>query len=166
MPPALKILVYGYGNPGRQDDGLGVEFVKRFQEWVIKEKLEGFEFENNYQLNIEDAEIIADKDIVIFADATVEHIEDFCISDVISSFEVSFTTHSASPGYILHLCKELFGSQPNTLLLHIRGYSWDIGEGLTPEAGNNLEKALAFFREKFHPPGSLLKPGTAGSKSC
>ena len=28
-----KILLYGYGNPGRQDDGLGVLLVEELEKW-------------------------------------------------------------------------------------------------------------------------------------
>ena len=166
MSPALKILLYGYGNPGRKDDGLGIEFVNRLEKWVGQKGLKGFEFETNYQLNIEDAEIIADKDIVIFADASIETIEDFCVTDVISTFEVTFTTHSASPGYILRLCNDLFGKQPKTLLVHIKGYKWNLGEGLTSLAKKNLDKACKAFQASFLNPKSLLEPGTTGFKTC
>ena len=50
-----KILVYGYGNPGRQDDGLGVALVEELEQWVATEKIPGLDFDSNYQLNAEDA---------------------------------------------------------------------------------------------------------------
>ena len=70
----MKILIYGYGNPGRQDDGLGNAFTNRIQEWVAIEGLHDFHFDSNYQLNIEDAEAISNMDLVIFADASEEEI--------------------------------------------------------------------------------------------
>ncbi len=166
MSGALKILLYGFGNPGRRDDGLGIEFVNRIEEWVKQNHLTGFEFETNYQLNIEDAELIADKDLVIFADASIESIEDFCVTEVISTFEVTFSTHSASPGYILKLCNDLFGKHPTTLLVHIKGYDWELGEGLTLQAGENLEKACNIFKAKLLNPSLLIEQGTSGFKSC
>ncbi len=76
----MQILIYGYGNPGRQDDGLGVVLTQKLEAWVSESQLTGVEFDNNYQLNIEDAAAIAQKDLVIFADASEENIEDFCLS--------------------------------------------------------------------------------------
>ncbi|NJK85082.1 MAG: hypothetical protein HC906_03035 [Bacteroidales bacterium] len=35
-PP--DILIYGYGNPGRQDDGLGVLLCERLLKWVHENK--------------------------------------------------------------------------------------------------------------------------------
>jgi Ni,Fe-hydrogenase maturation factor len=40
----MKILVYGFGNPGRQDDGLGIFFVNEFEKWVLKKKKKRYIF--------------------------------------------------------------------------------------------------------------------------
>ncbi len=112
----MQLLVYGYGNPGRQDDGLGIELARKLEEWAAESGLDNVEFENNYQLNIEDAEAISSKDLVIFADASKEDIEDFCLSRVDGSGKLSFTTHAASPAYVLELCKELFQKEPVSII--------------------------------------------------
>jgi len=145
----MQILIYGYGNPGRQDDGLGIDFVNRLEQWSNDLGLKGFEFENNYQLNIEDAEAISDKDLVIFADASEEEIEDFCLTKVDGTTKLAFTTHAASPGYIVKLCNELFNKEPLVLLLHIKGYEWEFTEGISEKAGNNLDKALDYMKKKL-----------------
>ena len=153
----MKILIYGYGNPGRQDDGLGNAFVNRIREWVAIEGLQDFHFDSNYQLNIEDAEAIADKDLVIFADASEEEIENFCLSKVDGTSEVSFTTHAASPGYIVKLCEELFNKNPLVLLLHIKGYEWDFKEGISDKAVANLNDALVYMKKKLLHPEKFRK---------
>ena len=155
----MKILLYGYGNPGRQDDGLGIAFVEQMEQWVIDNDLKGYSFENNYQLNIEDAEEVSDKDLVIFADASQEDIEDFCVSKVDKSSKATFTTHAASPGYIMHLCKELFKKTPFTLLVHLKGYEWEFQEGLSEKAQKNLDDALAYFKELMLEPGEIVGGG-------
>jgi hydrogenase maturation protease len=142
----MQILIYGYGNPGRQDDGLGIALTERLVDWVLENQISGVEFDNNYQLNIEDAATIAQKDLVIFADASDEDIQDFCISQVDGSTKVSFTTHAASPGYVLQLCKELFQKEPLVLLLHIKGYEWAFREGLSEQAGENLSRAFEYMQ--------------------
>ena len=152
----MKILLYGYGNPGRQDDGLGIAFVEHMEQWVNDNDLKGYTFENNYQLNIEDAEEVSDKDLVIFADASQEDIEDFCVSKVDKSSKVTFTTHAASPGYIMHLCEELFKKTPFTLLVHIKGYEWEFQEGLSNKAQKNLDDALAYFKEMMKEPEKIV----------
>jgi len=151
-----KILIYGYGNPGRQDDGLGNLFVDYLEEWVKKQELKGFEFDSNYQLNIEDAAAVADKDLVIFADASTEDIEDFILTPVDASTKVAFTTHAASPGYIMGLSKKLYNKFPPTYLLHIKGYEWDFREGISKQALQNLERSLEMMKEKLLDPSKLI----------
>ena len=142
-----RILIYAYGNPGRQDDGLGNRFVEELEKWVRDNQISGIEFESNYQLNIEDAANISDKDIVIFADASEEEIEDIHFSVIEPSGGKSeFTTHAASPSFVLALCIQLYNKHPKTFLLQIRGYEWDFKEGLSERAEKNLEKALEFLK--------------------
>ncbi len=88
-----KILLYGYGNPGRQDDALGIRFIERMQVWVKEKGLDNIFFDSNYQLNIEDADTISDYDIVYFVDASMEPIEDFTIS---KASKYSFDCYSIS----------------------------------------------------------------------
>ena len=153
----MQILVYGYGNPGRQDDGLGNELVRRLEEWVIAEGLVDIAFDSNYQLNIEDADAIAQNDLVIFVDASEEDIEDFCLSSVDGKGKLAFTTHAASPSYIVKLCQELFQKTPRVFLLHIKGYEWTFQEGLSSRAEENLGKALDFMKKILENPETAVE---------
>lgn len=154
---SLKILLYGYGNPGRQDDGLGVELINRIEPWIQTKGLHEVYADSNYQLNIEDADAIADKDLVIFADASVEDIDDFIFTKVEpSDAHVEFTMHSVSSAFVLDLCKKLYNRHPEVYLLHIRGYEWDFKEGLTEKATGNLMKALEKVKQIIENP-SILK---------
>ncbi len=142
----MKVLFYGYGNPGRRDDGLGISFVERLERHVREHRIAGIHFDSNYQLNIEDAEEISHYDRVIFCDASFEAIEDFCLTEVHpSDARIEFTMHAVSPAYVVDLCRKLYGQHPATWLLHLKGYEWEFREGLSPRAEKNLEKALAYF---------------------
>jgi hydrogenase maturation protease len=143
----IQILIYGYGNPGREDDGLGIELVRRLENWSEESGLQGIDFDTNYQLNIEDAEIISGKDVVVFVDASTEEIDDFILTKVTADSEATFTTHAASPGYILKLCNELLGKFPEVFLLHIKGYQWEFRECISEKAEINLQKAFEFMKD-------------------
>ena len=71
------ILIYAYGNPGRHDDGLGNRMVDALEPWLSEQGFDHVAVDSNFQLNIEDADNIRDKDVVIFVDASIEDIEDF-----------------------------------------------------------------------------------------
>lgn len=145
----VSILIYGYGNPGRMDDGLGCRFVDLFSQWATEQNMTNIEFDCNYQLNIEDAHAISEKDLVIFADASQEDIEDFILTEVNESSDMSFTSHEASPGYIYYLCKKLFDKSPKTYLLHIKGYEWSFQEGTTKKAESNLLAGFEYMKGLF-----------------
>jgi len=142
-----RILIYAYGNPGRQDDGLGNRFIEEMEKWISENNISNIELESNYQLNIEDAANISEKDLVIFVDASTEQIEDIYFSIVEPSESRSeFTTHAASPAFILALCIKLYNKHPETYLLQIRGYEWEFKEDLSEMAEKNLEKAVEFVK--------------------
>ena len=143
-----KVLIYGYGNPGRKDDGLGVKMVEMVEHWVKAHDLDQIDIDSNYQLNIEDAEKIATYDLVVFVDASQESdLTNFKLTDVVQNEEkVEFTMHAVAPAYLLHLCHKLFDKKPDTKLLSIRGYRWEFEEGLSDSALLNLERAFLFLQ--------------------
>jgi len=141
-----KILVYGYGNPGRQDDALGVKLADTINEWAERNGYDFIETDSNYQLNIEDASAINGKDLVICADASSEEIDDYLLTRVIPDSKVDFTMHHVNPAYIQYLCNELYQKTPESYVLHIKGYEWEFLGNLTKRAESNLNKASDFLK--------------------
>jgi len=142
-----RILIYGYGNPGRQDDGLGVVLAEELERWALENKFAHLHTDSNYQLNLEDAAAIAGYDMVIFADASKEDIPHFSLEPLLSSEKVEFTMHAVSPAFILHLCHQVFNHEPVAYLLHIRGYKWEFMEKMTPSARDNLLSATEHVKK-------------------
>jgi len=141
-----NILVYGYGNPGRQDDGLGVKLAESLEKWIADNHYSQVHTDSNYQLNLEDVATISAYDMVIFADASKEDIPDFWFEPLEASDRVEFTMHAVSPAFILHLCNQVFNHQPRAYLLHIRGYEWEFMDIMTDKAKKNLEAANDFLQ--------------------
>ncbi len=153
MNNTKKILIYGYGNPGRQDDGLGNTAIEALDAWLKENKITNIALDSNYQLNIEDAADIADKDIVVFVDASEEaHVENFIVTRVEPTDKVEFTMHTVSPGFVLNLCNQIYNKMPETYLIHIRGYEWEMKEELTVEAKKNLSLALDYIKQGIKNP--------------
>jgi len=141
-----KILIYGYGNPGRQDDGLGAAFIAAIEKWIAEQEITHIALDTNYQLNIEDAHLISGYDKVVFVDATIEPIDSFSFTKVIpSDAKVEFTMHAVSPAFVVDLCQKIFENMPEAWLLHLKGYNWDFEEKLSEKAKENLSAALNFF---------------------
>ena len=136
----MKILIYGYGNPGRQDDGLGPKLVELFEkEKNMNVDMQSIDLDSNYQLNIEDADNIKDYDLIIFADASKTCKEPLEINEIYPSNEIQFTTHSISPQSVLAICDDIHDKQPKAFLLEIRGYDWEmLIESMSQKAEDNL----------------------------
>ena len=142
-----KILVIGYGNPGRGDDGLGPALIKLVEENGLgcESGACGVTTDSDYQLNIEYAVDFAKHDKVIMIDASETGPEPFGFDRVIPSKDSRFTTHSISPGTLAALTGELTETPPDCRLLAIRGYNFDFGEGLSAEAESNMLAAYDFL---------------------
>jgi hydrogenase maturation protease len=142
-----NILIYGYGNPGRQDDGLGPLMAESINTWAKNNKHEFIQTDSNYQLNIEDADNIAPYDIVIFVDASIEDKQSYAFNEIHPSDEVNFTMHTCSATYILHLCESMYNKRPKTYMLSIKGEEWQMKEGLSQAAQINFDKAKCFLED-------------------
>lgn len=137
------LLVLAYGNPGRRDDGVGPAFADALD----AEKHPSLSVEVGYQLNIEDAATMAGHAQVLFVDARMAGPEPFTLDPVEPAPSITFTSHTVSPGSVLAICEEHFGPAPEAWVLGIRGYDFDLGEGLTPRATRNLRSALQHIRD-------------------
>ena len=159
MNTRKKILIYGYGNPGRFDDGLGIRLAEDLEAWIHKNKIPGVDCDTNYQLNIEDAEIISKYDLVLFADASEEDIRDVSITSVSpSDSKIEFTMHAVSPAFVLDLCNQIYGKTPDTWLIHIKGKDWQFNEGLSKMAEKNLSIAFEKIKSIIQEPEILYSP--------
>src|SRR3954453_23138307 len=104
------VLVIGYGNPLRGDDGVGCvvaeEIAKRICDPESKVQVVAC-----HQLNPEMAEAIADTRAVIFIDASLElKPGEISISSIIpDQFSPGVVSHSMKPSALLATASELIG---------------------------------------------------------
>lgn len=141
------LLIYGYGNPGRQDDGVGVMLVEELEAWAKAEGLKGLAFDTNYQLNAEDALAVAEARAVVFVDAAREGAEPFEFRRLEPRGEIAFSTHAMSPESVLALAEELYGARPPAWLLAIRGHEWAPAEPPAEAALANRAAARGFLQK-------------------
>lgn len=136
-----NVLVIGFGNPGRLDDGLGPAFIAALEQ----ANLPGVTLSTDYQLNVEDAADLVGVDIVLFADADCDGPEPFSVRPVTPADDglASFTTHSVSPEAVLAMGRDMFNATPAGYILGIRGYEFnEFGERLSERAAANLNQAV------------------------
>ena len=143
-----KILIVGIGNCGRGDDGLGWKFAE-----MVKDAVNNLiDIEFRYQLQIEDAVLISQYDTVIFVDASQAELQDgFEIKPCIAAGHYFYSSHMQSPETVLYLANVLYNKYPETYIIGIAGYVWELKTTLSEEAEKNLESAYNFFVSEFLP---------------
>lgn len=147
----LSTLILGFGNPGRQDDGLGPAFVAALGACLPQHIVA----EDPYQLTVEHAHDAIDYQQLIFVDACLplesrSEAKQFYFDDVSALSEISFGSHSLSPAGVVELCKTLYGRTPKAYVLAIEGYEFDdFKEELSERARGNLASALAYLTEQL-----------------
>lgn len=143
--PGRRVLVIGFGNPGRRDDGLGPAAAERMKE----RSLPGVSCEADYQLNIEDALAVSHHDVVVFVDAARGLRAPYAFTPVRPDPIIPAMSHALGPGAVLAIAAELYGRTPEAWLLAVRGHRWTIGEGLSAQAEKNLALALDFLESRL-----------------
>jgi hydrogenase maturation protease len=139
-----KLLLFGYGNPGRGDDALGPELIALIDEM----QLAGVECQNDMQLQVEHVTDLQDCDRVLFVDADMSCAEPFEFSEISAASDDSYTSHAMNPAALLHAYREVYNMDaPPAFLLRIRGYDFGLGDPLTGRAANNLEAATQLVGE-------------------
>jgi hydrogenase maturation protease len=157
-PPAKDLLLMGYGNSLRRDDGLGPALAERF------EGTPGVRVEAAHQLNAEDAVLVSEHDRVVFVDASRDDsVTNFRWSRLRPEAEIApFSTHALSPETVLSLSVQLTGRAPEAFLLEIKGEDWSLGEGFSDPGARRLGTAETFLRDKISKMGRAKPDRRAG----
>ena len=138
-------LFFGIGNCSRSDDGLGWAFLDR----ILQEPDFKGHAEYRYQLGVEDAALVARAGRVIFIDSCTGPLEGgFAWKPCEASGDFEFTSHVLPPRAVMHYCRHLYGKQPPADILMISGDCWELQDGLSETARQNLDKAIGFFRTR------------------
>jgi hydrogenase maturation protease len=142
-----KLLVFGYGNPGRGDDILGLKLVESIEAFNLNQVY----CQNDMQLQIEHATDLAAYDQVLFIDADYSCNTPYKVSQVQPAKDNSYTTHAMTPAALLYLYIQNYeAAPPKVFLLQIRGYKFELGDSLSARATENLKIATKWAAQACH----------------
>jgi len=156
---APKILILGYGNPGRGDDALGPEFIAQLELLAAIDPLFprlNLTLLTDFQLQVEHVLDLQNQDLVLLVDAHLSTAPPFLFERVNPDPVASFSTHWVSPGTLLKVFQDLHGTSPPTYLLGIRGYQYELGEPLSANAEEHLKNALEWVLGLLNRPKSAI----------
>ena len=145
--PVPPLLVFGWGNPSRGDDALGPMLVEQLGLLLAAAPLSGVELLTDFQLQVEHALDLMDRQWVLFVDASLSCAAPFEVTVLQAARDASFTTHAMSPEAVMQVFRSLHGIEaPPSLLLAIRGERFELGDPPSAAACTNLALAVVWCR--------------------
>lgn len=137
------VVVFAVGNPSRGDDAIGPELAARLE----AADLPGVEVIVDFQLQVEHALDLEDRELAIFIDAAVDLDEPFELRPATPSRDRSHTSHALSPAAVLETFERCTGgTAPPALVLAVRGEQFELGTELSDAARQNVEAAWSALR--------------------
>jgi hydrogenase maturation protease len=137
----LRLVVFGWGNDARGDDGLGPLLLARIAAagWPDVTTVEDFQLQIEHALDLEGAEA------ALFLDAGKNTPAPFTFTEIGPNRGMSHTTHALAPEAVLDVYARSLGrTPPPSFMLCVRGERFELGDGLSAEARERLEAAWAF----------------------
>jgi len=138
-----ELLVIGYGNTLRGDDGVG----PRVAEAIEKLNLPGVRTLVCQQLSPEHADPVSKARTVIFVDAAVDSPKEVQLRKLEPGKSSQLMAHAADPRTLLALARDVFGHVPQAWWLIIPAVKLDFSEELTPEARRGFAEAVEKIQE-------------------
>ena len=140
-----RVLILGYGNPFRSDDGLGWQVAVQLLRTTPAPEVEILPC---LQLTPELAEPISRAECVLFIDSPREGVPGaFRCREVEPCAGPASLTHELSPQVLLGIARDLYSAFPEAYLLSISGESFEAGEALSVAVEARIPELRARLRE-------------------
>lgn len=152
MTPPL--LIVAIGNEARGDDALAPVLLRRLETWVyqlgLQDKIELLE---DFQLQVEHAVDLLERDLVLFLDAGADTPSPYRISRISPCSSRALFSHALTPEDVLATYVQVYRqSPPPCFMLCIAGVEFELGTPLSSHAARNLEAAHRFAHELLQTP--------------
>lgn len=123
-----RVVLIGYGNPTRADDGVGWHVADQLR---ADPRFEGAAVLAVHQLTPELADDLAIAEAVVFIDASTGPPGEVRV-EPLEPNDAGAWTHQLDPGALLHLTAQLHGRTPAAAVVTVGGASFDAGTELSP----------------------------------
>jgi hydrogenase maturation protease len=131
----LRLAVIGFGNELRRDDGAGPAVAREVAGW----NRPGVRAVAVHQLVPELAELIADADAVVFADAVGGPGG---LAEIAPQADTAGLGHSLGPQALLAMAEALYGRRPRAWLAAVPGTDFGFGTELSAAARDGSRRAV------------------------
>jgi hydrogenase maturation protease len=150
---APPILIFAIGNESRGDDAMAPLLLRRLAAWLEEQRTGKFELLEEYQLQIEHVADMTGRELVLFIDAGIETPDPYIFYRSKPSDSRPMFSHELTPDYVLATYTQVYQKEsPPAFVLCIRGERFELGELLTCEAEQRMERAMVFLRALLKEP--------------
>jgi len=140
-----SVLVIGYGNTLRGDDGFGVAAAEQLRETEQPDRVKVLTCQ---QLTPELASEMSKVDRVIMIDAARGDTPGLItVSKVEPGSDLTTFTHELRPSTLLACSQGLYGTCPETFLVSVTGYAFDFSDELSDSMTRMVSQVLIRVRE-------------------
>ena len=137
------LLLIGYGNTLRSDDGVGPKVVEK----VAALKLPGIQTLSCDLLTPELADPISRAETVVFIDAAIDTPQRVQLRPLAPAASSQIMAHAADPRTMLALARDIFGHAPKAWWLTIPVENIGIGEEFSALAKQGVASAIEKIQE-------------------
>jgi hydrogenase maturation protease len=141
----VRVLIIGFGNPLRSDDGVGWHVAQRFYGELSRADVQVFA---RQQLTPEIADFVSRARRVLFVDAARKGKPGnlVCQKVVPADLPDSYS-HELSPAAVLKLAEKLYGCCPPSFLFTIAGENFETGDAMSPAVCSAIPTLLARIKQ-------------------
>jgi len=159
-----SILIFACGNPSRGDDALGPTLLSRIEAAISRGQLPHCDTLTDFQLQVEHALDLNDRELVLFVDASGSAPPPFRLTRLTPIADWGFTTHAITPQAVLAVHPQVSAQPtPACFQLAIRGESFALGSDLSPQAEQYLDAAFELVSEMIRNPALGVWTGLAAA---
>lgn len=124
-----RVLVIGYGNALRRDDGLGWHAAERL---AVDPRLAGATVLQRHQLTPELALDVSDASFAVFVDASRGPAAQLAVEPVVAAETAAIPwSHHVDPALLLALARDLYGRAPDAVAVSVGVASVAVGQRLS-----------------------------------
>jgi hydrogenase maturation protease len=135
------VVVIGYGNALRSDDGVGPQVARVVAHW----NLPGVRALAVHQLTPELAEVLAGASLAIFVDAAMDPGPPRYRVGLLAPTGSRDSGHTSARGWLLALARQLYGRTPRTRLVTISASRFDFGMRLKDVSERGMSETLEYI---------------------
>jgi hydrogenase maturation protease len=138
------ILILAIGNESRGDDALAPLLLRSLQEDGLNRNIELLE---DFQLQIEHAADLVERELVLFVDAGMSTPAPFSFYRIRPGDGHTLFSHALTPEAVLATYVQVYKqAPPPAFVLCLRGECFELGESLSAQATSTLKSARVFMK--------------------